>query len=131
MSDKKIYTIDGNDFSTEKEFYDTFSINVLGEEVGWGHNLDAFDDVLRGGFGTPDEGFVFIWKNSDISKEKLGYGETVKWLEDKLIPGHAHPSWELINKMRLEDAKNRKGKTRFDKLVEIIRDHEDIELRME
>ncbi|MCP3977199.1 MAG: hypothetical protein GY720_22140 [bacterium] len=24
----------------------------------WGRNLDAFNDILRGGFGTPEDGFV-------------------------------------------------------------------------
>lgn len=76
------YEIDGQRFSTLEEFY---------EEVGrvlrlspWGHNLDAFNDILRGGFGTPEEGFAIRWKNHNISREKLGYPETVCQLSLRL-----------------------------------------------
>jgi hypothetical protein len=45
------YEIDGADFSTLDEFYDEISRVVI-PEVYWGRNLDAFDDILSGGFGT-------------------------------------------------------------------------------
>jgi hypothetical protein len=35
------------------------------------------NDILRGGFGTPDDGFTLRWKNHDISRQRLGYRETV------------------------------------------------------
>lgn len=38
----------------------------------WTGNLDAFNDILRGGFGTPEGGFVLRWVNSDVSAERLG-----------------------------------------------------------
>jgi hypothetical protein len=50
-------------------------------EYRWRGNLDAFNDILRGGFGTPEGGFVLRWLNSSLSIERLGHGETVKWLE--------------------------------------------------
>ncbi|TLD69672.1 barstar family protein [Phragmitibacter flavus] len=68
---KKIFIVDGGRFSTLKEFYkeikESFGINCT-----WGHNLDAFNDILRGGFGTPEEGFVIKWTHSELSKVKLG-----------------------------------------------------------
>jgi RNAse (barnase) inhibitor barstar len=66
----KIYEIDGNRFSTLEGFYD--EVDRAPGLSYWGHNLDAFDDVLRGGFGTSDEGFTIRWKNHAISKERLG-----------------------------------------------------------
>ena len=49
------YTIDGKAFSTLQGFFDEISRAVIpGAE--WGHNLDAFNDILRGGFGTPEGG---------------------------------------------------------------------------
>jgi RNAse (barnase) inhibitor barstar len=66
-----IYEIDGANFSTLEGFYDEFSRVVI-PGVSWGHNLDAFDDVLYGGFGTPDDGFVLRWKNHDLSRQRLG-----------------------------------------------------------
>ena len=65
------YEIDGRDFSTLDGFYDEIS-RVLIPGVFWGRNLDAFDDVLYGGFGTPDEGFALIWKNHELSRDVLG-----------------------------------------------------------
>ena len=38
----------------------------------WGRNLDAFNDVLRGGFGTPEGGFTLRWKNHATSRRRLG-----------------------------------------------------------
>ena len=49
----ELYEIDGKNFSTLEEFYDEIS-RVLIPGAQWGRNLDAFNDILRGGFGTPD-----------------------------------------------------------------------------
>jgi RNAse (barnase) inhibitor barstar len=68
---KITYEIDGERATTLKEFYDEIS-RVLVPDYEWGHNLDAFNDLLHGGFGTPEEGFVLAWKNSEVSREKLG-----------------------------------------------------------
>jgi RNAse (barnase) inhibitor barstar len=65
------YEIDGRDFSTLDEFFEVIS-RVLIPEAWWGHNLDAFNDILRGEFGTPEGGFVLRWKNSALSRERLG-----------------------------------------------------------
>lgn len=65
------FEIDGNEFSTLDEFYDVIS-GVLIPGRSWGRNLDAFNDILRGGFGTPDGGFVLVWRNSEVSRTRLG-----------------------------------------------------------
>jgi len=54
---KRRYSIDGRTFSTLEEFYGEVS-RVLIPGESWGRNLDAFNDILRGGFGTPDEGSI-------------------------------------------------------------------------
>lgn len=127
---KQAYVIDGNNFSSLEEFWDEIRDKLV-PEAYWGRNLDAFNDILRGGFGTPDEGFILIWKNSGSSRERLGYPETIKWLEGRIQKGH--PSNAEHFKRRLELAKQHKGKTIFDMLVEIIssEEHDDIELRLE
>ncbi len=68
---KKIYEIDGRRFTTLEEFASHFSDVVLGE-YRWRGNLDAFNDILRGGFGTPEDGFVLLWRKSEISKVNFG-----------------------------------------------------------
>jgi RNAse (barnase) inhibitor barstar len=67
----KVYEIDGRDFATLEEFYDVIG-RVLIPGATWGHNLDALNDILRGGFGTPDDGFVLRWVHSALSRERLG-----------------------------------------------------------
>ena len=95
--------------------------NVLIPGAKWGKNLDAFNDILRGGFGTPEEGFVLKWLNSSISKDCLGYPETVRQLENRL--NRCHPSNREFVSNDLAKAKLHEGATVFDWLVEIIRDH--------
>src|SRR5438034_3428969 len=117
---KAVCEIDGRDFSTLEEFYDVVS-RVLIPGAEWGHNLDAFNDILRGGFGTPEGGFVLRWKNSDVSRQRLGCHETVRQLEQRLT--RCHPLNRQQVSEDLQRAKDGVGPTVFDWLVEIIRVH--------
>jgi RNAse (barnase) inhibitor barstar len=65
------YVIAGGAFSTIEDFADYFSKTVLRDHV-WRGNLNAFNDILRGGFGTPEEGFVLVWRDHETSRERLG-----------------------------------------------------------
>ena len=120
MPPKPTYEIDGSRFATLQEFYDEIS-HVLIPGAEWGHNLDAFNDILRGGFGTPDGGFVLRWVNSGLSRERLGYPETVRQLERRLQRCHPTNRPKVAND--LERARRGEGATVFDWLVEIIHDH--------
>ncbi len=122
--------IDGKNFSTLEGFWDEIS-RVLIPNAFWGRNLDAFNDILRGGFRTPEEGFIFVWKNSSLSKARLGYSETLMQLESRLRK--CHPSNREHVKLQLEEAKRHKFPTVFDWLVEIMEseEHRDVELRLE
>ena len=117
---KKVYEISGDEFNTLEEFYDHIS-QILIPESWWGRNLDAFNDILSGGFGTPEDGFVIKWKNSSRSQEKLGFAETIKYLEYKL--NQCHPDNCEDIKVDIQLAQNGEGQTLFDILVEIIRNH--------
>lgn len=116
----KTFTIDGMNFSNLEEFYDEISDKLI-PDASWGYNLNAFNDILRGGFGTPDEGFVLIWKNSHISRKKLGYDETVIQLEKGLQSCHPD-NYEAVSH-QLKNAQKGIGQTVFDWLVEIILCH--------
>jgi RNAse (barnase) inhibitor barstar len=74
------YQIDGARFSALEEFFDEVS-RVLVPGRQWGHHLDAFNDILVGGFGTPSGGFTIDWKDHALSQERLGYDETIRQLE--------------------------------------------------
>jgi RNAse (barnase) inhibitor barstar len=121
MPQKSTYEIDGSRFSTLEGFYDEIS-RVLIPGAKWGHNLDAFNDILRGGFGTPEGGFVLRWKNSALSRERLCYQETVRQLELRLE--HCHAANRGLVAQSLNDAEQGRGTTVFDWLVEIIEVHE-------
>jgi RNAse (barnase) inhibitor barstar len=108
---KPIYEIDGLDFSTLEEFYDHIS-RVLIPDADWGRNLDAFNDILRGGFGTPEGGFVLRWKNSRASRDRLGYDETARQLERRLT--RCHPTNRLLVSQELALARQHVGSTVFD-----------------
>lgn len=70
------YEIDGADFSTLDEFYDEIG-RIVTPGVYWGRNLDAFDDILSGGFGTPEDGFMLRWTNHELSRQRLPEFETL------------------------------------------------------
>ena len=74
---KRVIEIDGERFSSLEEFYDEVSERLI-PGAYWGRSLDAFNDILRGGFGAPDEGFILVWKNHKHSQRRLGYDETVR-----------------------------------------------------
>lgn len=114
------YEIDGSRFSTLEEFFDEVS-RVMLPGQRWGHNLDAFNDILRGGFGTPENGFTINWKNHALSKERLGYGETIRQLELRLQ--RCHPKNREYVMTDLASARAHRGQTVFDWLVGIIRIH--------
>jgi RNAse (barnase) inhibitor barstar len=129
MDERRVYAIDGASFSTLEGFWDEVSEKLIPGEF-WGRNLDAFNDILYGGFGTPEEGFVLVWKNSSLSKERLGHAETARWYEDALK--RCHPSGVARMREGLARAQRGEGPTLFDWLVEIITDenHRDVELRL-
>jgi Barstar (barnase inhibitor) len=115
-----IYEIDGRRFSTLEEFSaEVGRIVIPGAE--WGRNLDAFNDILRGGFGTPESGFTLRWLKHVVSKERLGYPETIRQLELRL--SRCHPTNRPQVAQELERARAGQGPTVFDWLVEIIRNH--------
>jgi RNAse (barnase) inhibitor barstar len=119
------YEIDGRRTNSLGAFFAEFS-RVLLPGVSWGQNLDALDDVLYGGFGTPDEGFAIRWLCSSEARKALGYAETIRQLEFRLA--HCDPSYRGPVERELSLAKANIGPTVFDWLVKIIRSHRDIRL---
>jgi hypothetical protein len=117
--DVPVLVIDGTCFSDFEGFTREFS--RLLEDHAWRRNLDAFNDILRGGFGTPDSGWVLRWLNSEVSTATLGYEATAGRLERLRLT--CHPS----NRPRIEAeilrARGGVGPTLFDEIVDIIRDH--------
>ena len=93
---KQTIVFDGNSFSD----LETFFVEVdrkLTKDLHWktGHNLNAFNDLLRGGFGVHDyeEEIKLIWMNFAKSKRDL-YSETDRIIE--IIKGHNHIDFTTV-----------------------------------
>jgi RNAse (barnase) inhibitor barstar len=117
---KPVIEIDGLSFDSLAGFFDVFGTVVLGI-TNYGQNLDAFNDVLRGGFGSPDGGFVLRWRNSEVSRNRLGYNETIRFLERKTTT--CHPSNVVSVLDDLNRARSREGETLFDIICAILQNH--------
>lgn len=87
----------------------------------WRGSLDAFNDILRGGMGTPSGGFVLRWLNSERSRTVLECDATVRCLEAALLT--CHPDHRERRQGELERARRGTGSTLFDWIVEIVRDY--------
>ena len=75
---KPVLVIDGKRFDDFQSFAREVGVQLLGGDE-FGGNLDAFNDILRGGFGTPPGGFVLRWLNSERSRAVLGHATTARW----------------------------------------------------
>jgi RNAse (barnase) inhibitor barstar len=115
-----VFELEGDRIETLDDFYDELS-RVLLRGARWGRNLDAFDDVLNGGFGTPESAFLIRWRDHARSRLALGYPETVRQLTLRLA--RCHPANRENVAADLELARRGAGATVFDWLLKIIRDH--------
>ena len=109
------YVIDGSKVHTWPEM--VASINAFIPHSQWkGESLDALDDILYGGYGTPDK-FVILWKASEVSRQALGLEATQSYFKN------------LPDFQKLYEAGHLK--TLFEMLADIFRGHDNIELRLE
>ena len=129
---KKRLILDSACFADLDSFYDEAD-RVFTKNLGWetGHNLDAFNDLLRGGFGVFEEGELIdlIWRNSAKSKLDLGIPETLKYYQKMLK--RCHPSNIPHIKKDMKALENNAGQTLFDIIVEIISGHQHINFMMQ
>lgn len=121
------YVIDGTDLRTFEEFCREFSRECLNGEQ-WKGNLDALNDFLSR--PMEENRYALVWKNSDLSRERLGHGALVRKLDSMLQS--CHPSNIAEIEARRDRAMNKEGPTLFDWLIEIINANDDfVELRLE
>lgn len=108
------FVIDGSQVNTWPELVD--SINSFIPDSEWqGNSLDALDDILYGGYGTPNS-FAIVWENSERSRKALGYEATKSYYARA-------PNFE-----QLYEAGH--IQTLFETVVSIFQGHPNIELRL-
>ena len=70
--DDQLLIIPAGSVKSKSEFHDEM-IRLLKLEDWYGRNLDAFNDVLRGGCGDVDPSDkIFVWKGHEQAKLALG-----------------------------------------------------------
>ncbi|MFI1676419.1 MULTISPECIES: barstar family protein [unclassified Streptomyces] len=116
-----IYVLDGRRIHTLEDFWLVMGEAVNGPGGYFGRNLDAFNDCLAGGFGTPDDDdFAVEWHDHAHSRQALGHTETARQLEIRL--GRCHPTNRPRVARELAEARAGEGPTVFDWLIEIFDD---------
>jgi hypothetical protein len=113
------FVLEGTSFDDLAGFFSAIT-RALGV-TGWGRNLDAFNDILRGGFGTPQGGFILRWASSATSAQRLGWPETIRFIESMLTT--CHPANIPTVQANLAAARRGQGQTLFDIITSIIRAH--------
>ena len=125
----KIFTIMGQNVGNIPSFYaEINSVFMAGEDWALGQSLDAFHDMLCGGYGaiTGREPIRIVWNGIEHSRIALGLETTRDFLRKKLHQPEIY-NIELINS-RLVELDCGTGKTYFELILEIIADHANIEL---
>jgi RNAse (barnase) inhibitor barstar len=128
----KTIQLDGNKFDDLSGFYNEVKENFCPDLDGFGRNLDAFDDVLYGGFGVYgyEEKIKVIWINSQKSMNDLGYDATMAKLIEWSKSEHPHVSNEEYDRHmneKIDELKKYKKPTLYNTIVEIIKRHEHID----
>lgn len=85
-------TVHGEDFSDLEGFYQAMDALLTNGETRTGHNLDALNDVLRGGFGVTRVGepIALCWLDFDKSRDELGDKTLLDILTVMLSDGSGH-----------------------------------------
>ena len=121
--------IEGSQIQDISSFYEEINrVFMQNEDWKLGESLDAFSDLLYGGFGEikGNEPVQFIWKDINKSKQSLGVEATKVFYEEKLAnPSTYNVSWA---KDKLKALENGEGQTYFEIIIEIIKEHPNIEL---
>lgn len=119
----KNIVIDGDNFSDLEGFYTEID-KLLTKDLDWqtGHGMDAFNDLLRGGFGVHEygEALHIKWIHFAKSRQDLGYRATKNYYQN--ILKKCHPANRSIIEKKLQEAEACQGKTLLDMIIEIILD---------
>ena len=119
-NNKKMTVINGSHFSDLEGFYEEVSQLFMKDEDWKVGTLDGFDDIL---YGIDSD---ITWKDSQKSREDLGFDLTKEFYENKIKIGK--PLNVKLIQQKLDELIDGKGQTLFEILIEIIESHQNIQL---
>jgi len=126
---KKEIIIDGTRIFDKSSLYAEINRHFMKNE-SWqlGESLDAFDDLLYGGFGEikENEEVRLIWGNFEENKKLFGFDFTLNFYDEKLKDSERFDSKGI--QFKIDKLKKGEGQTYFDIILEIIAEHPNIEL---
>ena len=126
--DRTVWTIyiEGSSLNDIASFYQQLNEQLMQDE-DWklGESLDAFDDLLYGGYGAWKDYDVLeiIWTDIARSESVLGIAMTKKYYEAKRQAGSTF-NQDFISK-KLQELEEGTGQTYFEMLMDIIESHSD------
>jgi len=120
INKKKMAVINGSHFSDLKGFYEEVSQLFMKDEDWKVGTLDGFNDIL---YGVETD---ITWKDSQKSKEDLGFDLTKEFYENKIRKGK--PFNIKLIQQKLDELIDGNGQTLFEILIEIIQSHKNITL---
>jgi RNAse (barnase) inhibitor barstar len=121
---KPFVSIEGSNIHDIASFYEEINrVFMRNEDWKLGNSLDAFNDLLYGGFGVLDQNTEtdIIWNDMHISREALGYEATKHFYTQKLAPDS--PYNKSYHQKKLKELESGTGQTYFDIVLKIIADH--------
>jgi RNAse (barnase) inhibitor barstar len=79
----KSFVLDSGAFHSLESFF-VHADQVLCRDFTSGHNMNAFHDILRGGFGRfeYEEPIEIVWRDTEKAKRELGEG--YQWLTEAI-----------------------------------------------
>lgn len=119
----KMTVINGGHFSDLVGFYEEVSQLFMKDEDWKVGTLDGFDDIL---YGVETD---ITWKDSQKSKEDLGFDLTKEFYENKIRQGK--PFNVQLIQQKLDELIAGEGQNLFEILIEIIESHKNITLILE
>ena len=88
--ERKVFTLIGRNVNSMEEFHDEVQKTLCPNFKHYGRSWNAFNDILRGGFGMfeLDEEITLIVKNKKHLKKQLGEGFLNRI--ERIVKAHAH-----------------------------------------
>lgn len=121
--------INGKSITGISSFYKEINrVFMSGENWNIGESLDAFNDLLYGGFGILKDArpVVLLWTDIEQSARALGNDATRTYYLEKLRPGSPF-NIDYFQK-KLNELDKGGSQTYFDVIMEILAEHPEIKL---